>query len=251
MTGTGDIEFTGERMVPEKSPPDLVAEHLARYRFALEYVTDRKVLDLGCGTGYGCRMLAERAWEARGVDISPEAIAYATDHYENEKVGFHESDVKNLKFGDDEFNAVVCFEVIEHIENPEEMLGEVGRILTADGVFIVSTPNGAVKVSSVPNPFHVKEFKIDEIREILEHYFPADKWIVEIFGQFLKGKKYSEAGVKLKNTYLAIKGILGIKPREKLPEIYSHNTDTPPLQYDFSTHNAHLAEYLIAIVSPR
>ncbi|MCX6644903.1 MAG: SAM-dependent methyltransferase, partial [bacterium] len=56
-----DLEFTGERVVPGKSPTDLVEEHRARYEFALEFVKGKKIIDIGCGSGYGTSMLATAA----------------------------------------------------------------------------------------------------------------------------------------------------------------------------------------------
>ena len=47
------LEFTGERVIPGLVDPDLFNEHLARYRFAARFAPARRVLDAGCGTGYG------------------------------------------------------------------------------------------------------------------------------------------------------------------------------------------------------
>jgi SAM-dependent methyltransferase len=53
-----DLSFTGERVVPGKTPQFLVLEHLVRYGFAARFAGDCKVLDVGCGTGYDASLPA-------------------------------------------------------------------------------------------------------------------------------------------------------------------------------------------------
>ncbi len=52
------IEFTGERVIPGQVDPDLWAEHISRYAFASRFAPGARVLDLGCGAGYGTAELA-------------------------------------------------------------------------------------------------------------------------------------------------------------------------------------------------
>ncbi len=52
------IEFTGERFIPEKSSIKLQDDHMERYRFATEFVGNKRVLDIACGVGYGSVMLS-------------------------------------------------------------------------------------------------------------------------------------------------------------------------------------------------
>ena len=76
---------------------------------------------------------------------------------------------------------IVCFEAIEHIDDHEKLLKEVKRLLTRDGLFIVSTPNKWA-YSDEPkyeNPFHVRELYFDEFIELFEKYFRQ----VKILGQ--------------------------------------------------------------------
>jgi len=238
-----DLEFTGERLVPGKSPSDLEAEHRARYEFARKLVKNMKVLDIGCGAGYGSSMLGETASSVTGVDIDDTAVAHATQTYGTEKVCYIAGDVTHLPFNDYEFDAVVCLEVIEHIEKPRAMLTEIARVLQYGGMFIVSTPNGAVKVSSMPNPFHVREYELGEFTDLLKGFFPLDSWSLKIFGQFIKGKNYSSSSVALKNLYLTVKGKLGLTSGSKSLSPYEINPE-----YEFKIDDRELAEYLIAVI---
>lgn len=241
-----DLEFTGERVVPGKSPADLVEEHRARYEFAMGFVREMNVIDIGCGSGYGSAMLGTVSKRVVGIDISEDAIRSAKENYASGNVEFRTGDVINMEFGDNEFDAGVCFEVIEHIENPVKMLEEAGRIITDGGIFIASTPNGVVKVSSQRNPYHVREYSLDQFRTMLEDCFKPDKWNIEIFGQFIKGKTYARFGVAMKNIFLTMKGAMGVKPKSK-----SVNTEKSLVSYEFRNEHAELAEYLIAVVKGR
>ncbi len=240
------LEFTGERFVPHKSPKKLESEHRSRYAFALEYIADRRVLDIGCGEGYGSYMMIGSAKSVVGVDIDEEAIEHAKEMYESTNLDYQVADVTKLPFADCEFDAAVCFEVIEHIENPEAVMSEAARVLKPDGAFIVSTPNGAVRTSSRPNPYHVKEFNIHELEQLVVAAFPTDKWTLSIFGQFQRYKNYTKAGVMFKNAYLTIKGALGIGPGDS-----DHSSTGGGLEFDFHTDKADLAEYLVAVVRGR
>ena len=248
-----DLEFTGERLIPDKSPPALEAEHRARYEFAKGMVASKRVIDLGCGEGYGSHMLSEVAASVVGLDISSESIEHAKATYKATNLSFQVGDVTRLPFPEKEFDACVCLEVIEHVENPDDLLREVARILKPDGAFIASTPNGAVRVSSQPNPFHKKEYTLRQFSAQLRRYFPSRAWDTAIYGQFARGRRYSTLRVILKNTYLTLKGIFGLG---KAAVAFSPDSSTrggmeKSDRFDFRTDRPQLAEYLIAIVKSR
>jgi protein-L-isoaspartate O-methyltransferase len=72
------VEFTGERVIPGEVDADLLNEHLARYTFAARLARGKRVLDAGCGAGYGTAELARAALNAMvGVDRAPEAVDFA------------------------------------------------------------------------------------------------------------------------------------------------------------------------------
>ena len=70
------FEFTGNRVIPRQVNDNLWSEHVARYAFARRYARGLRVLDAGCGIGYGSAELSQDAAEVVGVDLSPEAIEY-------------------------------------------------------------------------------------------------------------------------------------------------------------------------------
>ncbi len=170
------IEFTGERVIPGQVDPDLWAEHVSRYAFAARWASGARVLDLGCGAGYGTAELAGRARSAVGIDLAPEAIVHASSAYPLANISFVSASVTAVPFRDGAFDLVTAFEVIEHLENWRALLSEARRLLHPSGVFLVSTPNKEYytesRGASGPNPFHTHEFKFDEFRGVLAEFFP-------------------------------------------------------------------------------
>ena len=74
-------EFTGERVIPGEVDVDLLNEHLARYTFAARLSRGKRVLDAGCGAGYGSAELARAADGVVAVDQAAEAVEFARAHY--------------------------------------------------------------------------------------------------------------------------------------------------------------------------
>lgn len=170
------IEFTGERVVPGRVDEDLWNEHLARYTFSEQFCRGRRVLDAGCGTGYGANQLALAAQSVVGVDIAQDAIAYAASEYSRPNLRFMQAPCTALPFAAASFDLVVSFEVIEHLQQWDALINESRRVLTAEGLFVVSTPNKSfyakARADSGPNPFHEHEFELEEFRDALSRVFP-------------------------------------------------------------------------------
>ena len=167
-----------ERVFPGLSPKDVVEEHEERYRFAMQYAEGARVLDAACGSGYGTNALAAAgAGFAIGVELAPDVARYANEHHDGGRVGYLAGDCEALPFNDASFDLLVSFETIEHLDRPFLFLKEARRVLRDEGVFILSTPNPLVAnfpygllrpLPSVPlNPFHSREFTLDELRATL------------------------------------------------------------------------------------
>ena len=169
-------EFTGERVIPGEVDADLWNEHVARYWFAVRIAHGRRVLDAGCGSGYGADVLAREAREVLGIDISGDAIDYARQHYRAANVRFERASCLQIPAPDGSFDLVVAFELIEHLADWRAFLREVRRVLPPDGQFLVSTPNqlyyAEARAALGPNPFHLHEFKYGEFQSELEAVFP-------------------------------------------------------------------------------
>jgi 2-polyprenyl-3-methyl-5-hydroxy-6-metoxy-1,4-benzoquinol methylase len=176
------MQFTGERVIPDETQiRPLYLEHFARYMYAAQFASGQKVLDLGCGTGYGAAYLAlHKADQVVGVDVSAEAIQYACCHYQVQNLSYAVNDCLALSLKDQSFDVIVSFEVIEHIDAWQSYLLEAKRLLKPGGYLVGSTPNKRLYSPNTEishNPFHVREYFLTDLREVLSKYF-RDVWIL-------------------------------------------------------------------------
>lgn len=196
------IEFTGERVIPGQVDPDLWAEHVSRYAFAARFASGARVLDLGCGAGYGTAELAGCARSAIGIDLAPDAVEHAKSAYTLANISFVPASVTAVPFRDGSFDLITAFEVIEHLDNWRGLLAEGRRLLHPKGVFLVSTPNREYytdsRGESGPNPFHTHEFEFDEFKSVVAEFFPHCTVLVqnhlEAFAFYHAGGSCSLAG---------------------------------------------------------
>lgn len=182
--GQEDMEFTGERVVPDVvEVMPLFEEHLARYFFASKFVQNQKVLDLGCGTGYGSYHLSQNgAQSVLAGDLDGETVRYAHHNYQASNLAFFQSDALHIPMRSQSFDMVVSFEVIEHLEPATGYLAEISRLLTDQGWLIGSTPNRLIYSMGAEkphNPFHRREYDPPELETLLGNYFRT----VVILGQ--------------------------------------------------------------------
>ncbi|MEW6661067.1 MAG: class I SAM-dependent methyltransferase [Bacillota bacterium] len=135
------MEFTGERLVPHlEHAAELFFKHMSRYLLAQSLFKGKKVLDAGCGAGYGSAFLAVNGAKAVvGIDLSPEAINYAKINFQAANLTFQVGDCCDLKFPRNSFDAVVALEIIEHLNQYLQFLAEVKRALKPGGLLLVST----------------------------------------------------------------------------------------------------------------
>src|SRR6478609_9300318 len=194
--GVPPLPLTGERTLP-----DLPAEnywyqrHLVVYEWIAARVGGRRVVDMACGEGYGSDVLAGAAASVVGVDANPEAHEHARLRYVRPNLRFERDLVESFA---EPCDAVVFLQTIEHVADPGAILEHFKSMLAPGGVAYVSTPilltlapPGAEKSD---NPWHVREYRAAEFRELCEAHFPK----VEMLGVFHARKlRVHELAIKL------------------------------------------------------
>jgi SAM-dependent methyltransferase len=151
----------------------LACEHRHRYDLASRLCAGMRVLDLCCGSGYGSEMLAATASEVVGVDNDMTTIDLAQATVGRRAgVAFEAADAIEYLQGDlaTRFDAVVCFEGIEHLHDVDVALAALRGHADAGMRIVASVPNS--KLFEEDNPFHVTEFGYEEAREAFAG-FPA------------------------------------------------------------------------------
>jgi SAM-dependent methyltransferase len=162
-----------ERLSPEvvAQPTLLAAEHVHRYHFAAALCRGARVLDLGCGTGYGSSILRAEAASVTGIDIDTPTIEQARATIgTSEDVSFEAADAVEYLRGDlpASFDAIVAFEVLEHLREVDVAL-ELLAAHTAAGVkLIVSVPNS--RAFDEANKFHLTDFGFEEAMHAFDRF---------------------------------------------------------------------------------
>jgi SAM-dependent methyltransferase len=194
--GVPPLPLTGERTLPDVPEENYwYRRHLVVYEWIAAQVTGKRVVDMACGEGYGSNVLAGSAGSVVGVDANPEAHEHARLRYVTPNLRFERDLVESFA---EPCDAVVFLQTIEHVEDPGAILEHFKSMTGEGGVAFVSTPNlltlappGAEKSD---NPWHVKEYREAEFRELCEAHFER----VELFGLFHARKlRVHEVAIKL------------------------------------------------------
>jgi SAM-dependent methyltransferase len=168
------IEWTGERIVPWAPDAQVIYEHYHRYLWAQPLVAGRRVLDLGSGEGFGAALLTDRAASVTGLDVDERTVAHSRANYTAPNLEFVVGSATDLSpFADGTFDAVVAFEVIEHVAEQEQVLAEIARVLGDGGLLVISTPERQAysEDRAFVNPFHERELTQDEFTALLSTRF--------------------------------------------------------------------------------
>jgi 2-polyprenyl-3-methyl-5-hydroxy-6-metoxy-1,4-benzoquinol methylase len=169
------LHDTGERMLPtqEGEVSIVFARHTLTYEYAFQFAEGKKVLDAGCGTGYGSNMLAARARHVTAIDLSTEALDYCRSHYTAPNLEFVQNDVRKLTFRG-EFDVAVSFQVIEHLPDPGAFLETLKQAVVPGGIIVIATPNVRTpRTGAGANPFHCSEMSYDELWTLLGKHFSS------------------------------------------------------------------------------
>jgi ubiquinone/menaquinone biosynthesis C-methylase UbiE len=170
-----DVGNAGERILPEDSW--LFHAHASIYHFASRYVADRRLLDAGCGTGYGSKLFREAgAAEITAVDASALAIQYCKKHATDDTRFLVCNLCEQMPFDDASFDMIFSSNAMEHIAEVDLFLAECCRVLTKDGMMIAAVP-------PIVSPAHLKANLLNRFHVT---NLPVSGWCTKLFRYFEK-----------------------------------------------------------------
>lgn len=169
-----------------------VGEHLERSHFLIRFVELKRIrfimqminsinpgslLDVGCGDAFLLEKLKVK--NGCGIDLSPHNIASAKKRLKgNGRYLLLQADAESIPFDCEKFDAVVCSEVIEHVQHPESVLREIARVLKRQGTFIITIPNDGLANKCK------KVLEVLGLKDLLSiKYGGAEEWHLRIFNK--------------------------------------------------------------------
>ncbi len=162
-------KFTGERPGWGKDFDYDESRHLAAYIYARELAKGKRVLDAGCGEGFGTVTLADVAASVVGVDYSEDAIASCRKSWSKPNLRFERVNLTEPGDFSETFDLVLNFQVLEHIEDELPFLEGLKKRLAPGGRLMLTTPN--ILKSFSENPYHVREYTVAELESLLGKVF--------------------------------------------------------------------------------
>jgi len=181
-----ELKKTVERIVPGEFKTReeylLFLRHMFAYEQALTFLEEEyKLLEIGFGEGYGAFFVNKYVQSVDAIDVHKKAVDYANEKYGSEGCSFIHYEGDKIPFKNDTYDAVVSFQVIEHIEDDHRFLQEVNRVLKKNRPVLITTPNRETRLGPDEEPwneFHVREYSKKQLQELLSQHFNK----VQVFG---------------------------------------------------------------------
>lgn len=151
-------------------PLNIVNKHL-RSRIAPPF----SGIDIGCGDGVLLYKAKQRGFRLLGADLAFDGLGIAKEElirrgYQNPKLLCADSFF--LPLADETLDFVISIEVIEHVDNVENYLREIERVLKPHGIFVCTTPQRFNSdFNHVRDPFHLHEYTPSELNQLLLGHF--------------------------------------------------------------------------------
>ncbi len=123
-----------------------------RIKFILEKygkkIEKKRILDIGCGGGLITSSLAEMNAKVTGIDEDLSSIKQAKEHAKKKllKINYINSSLDSFfKKNKKKFDLILCLEVLEHVDNLENTLDKIAKLMSTSSILILSTINRNLK----------------------------------------------------------------------------------------------------------
>ena len=181
----------------DKNP--LIAMESNKILGLLKPVKNKKILDIGCGTGRNSIKLAKKGANVTGIDFSKNMLEIAKKKAKmvNLKISFKIGRVTNLPFSNNSFDKVTCNLTLSHVKNLNKALKEMKRVVKKNGIIVISDLNPFLcgKQGGAYFRFKRKTHQIRTYVHTFEDFFKAFKkfnFCVEDFVELKLVKKFKE-----------------------------------------------------------
>lgn len=216
---------------------------LKAYDFAKPLVAGKRVLEIGCGTGYGLEYFNQSYAQYVGMDIDVELLCSVSERYRNtaSSVSLLAADIADTPLQAHSFEVILSFQVIEHMADAVGFLGQAARLLRPGGHLLITTPNRAIRLLPFQkpwNPEHVHEYSYRGFRRLLRRVFD-DVRLYSICGDAVSFALESQR-VKQDVYHVYVRRPLGRMARRLLPRSWQDRLR----QYRTNSLNAPLATEL-------
>lgn len=156
--------------------PRRILHSLSYYKFSAKLIgKNKKVLDVGCNEGLGTWLLAKECGFAKGIDFDQEAIETAKSNFPYPNVSFLEEDILNSSSSNKLWDAVVNFDVIEHIypHHAENFIEALKANVSDLGTVIIGTPSLISQqfASDISKKGHVNIYSPERLEQTLRKHF--------------------------------------------------------------------------------
>jgi len=144
-------------------------------------------LDIGCGGGILTEELAAISINTYGVDISEASLETAKKHAKEQglDINYRKAYAEDLPFDDNSFDLITCCDVLEHVDDLEQVIAEISRVLRPGGTFVYDTINRTI-MSYLSVILVAQDFPLTRIapkNAHVWHKFIRPKELISLFKQ--------------------------------------------------------------------
>ncbi|MEQ9403275.1 MAG: class I SAM-dependent methyltransferase [Cyclobacteriaceae bacterium] len=150
--------------IPSDNP---IHQRLLKAYYAAKPFIKGDLLELGCGEGRGVELLAPLASSYTGIDKISAVVETLSSKYPD--YSFSDGVFPPFPYPDESFDAIVTFQVIEHVKKDDEFVKEISRVLKKGGCALITTPN--IKMTLSRNPWHEREYTATQLEDLCKKYF--------------------------------------------------------------------------------
>jgi 2-polyprenyl-3-methyl-5-hydroxy-6-metoxy-1,4-benzoquinol methylase len=139
-----------------------------------------RLLDVGCGEGWALKYFKEKLWDVVGLDYSDYGInTHNQSCLDQLIIGDISKSIASLINGNQQFDVILLDNVLEHVLEPIEILRQLSRLISPNGVMVIQVPNDFSLVQQylyesgnvehpywIAKPDHISYFNVEGLKSI-------------------------------------------------------------------------------------